>query len=496
MCVLASSHFDNVCDFVYEVYQMSINNWSGNRLFAEFALADLATLLGATILVFKPDATNVYEPASMVRSAAHDYIFLQMDSHSGCFKWLLPRCHEVVLAATIRSSPSCLFNVASASRHYAAHFFVIGATCLLKYAFEYTSDNMRYRTAFGENASLRMFFAFLSEAPTHTIIAGNTNDERVAFGRVMDDRRQMAAYLNRLCGRARFCGDQMLALIERERIQSNYEGQVMAATLLAKELRDAKDKQQQQQQQQQQQKQRKRRRLTDLLVCSSSKQHDESSASNVDSGSSATTAAACAAQLMLLPPLKRHNSLLVGCDAQEAQVATKIDTVTRLTRPPRLVHSSNLVNTQQQTSAAAAVEPTRPRNKTITQLHTRRSVDICLKNWTAYIPIFFLIFFHSIVHIACKDHSFSSSSSSFFHTCFVRSMLNVLDIASSCVIFEIFWLSSFVSEIFAAGNKKTSQFQTYKMKIKRDEMNGVEWVRTKRPIYLFHRRDLRSGGWD
>lgn len=109
--LLFLSHFENACDFIYQAYQLSVNNFCTNRLFEEFALEDLAELMRIRIVAFdvksgdesEPPSVKVYEPSIVKNKTSspssmpmlNDSIYLKVvqadDMNTSVYKWLMPK---------------------------------------------------------------------------------------------------------------------------------------------------------------------------------------------------------------------------------------------------------------------------------------------------------------------------------------------------------------------------------------------------------------------
>lgn len=112
-CGVSIRCFENACDFIYQVYQLSVNNFCNNRLFNQFALEDLAELLRVRIVVFETNQppsddherdsgvevslsrprVRVFEPKTCQNSSQilNDSVFIKLDHLEKIkFKWLMP----------------------------------------------------------------------------------------------------------------------------------------------------------------------------------------------------------------------------------------------------------------------------------------------------------------------------------------------------------------------------------------------------------------------
>lgn len=104
--LLFLSHFENACDFIYQAYQLSVNNFCTNRLFEQFALEDLAELMRIRIVAFhesEEPSVKVYEPSIVKNKTSspsnmpmlNDSIYLKVvqadDMNTSVYKWLMPK---------------------------------------------------------------------------------------------------------------------------------------------------------------------------------------------------------------------------------------------------------------------------------------------------------------------------------------------------------------------------------------------------------------------
>ena len=182
---------------------MSVNNFSRNRLFAKYALEDLADMLKLKILVFNTtvadhNSLSVYEPVNHFQLKLNDFVYLSVDKKdSAClFSWMMPKAREPVLGTTILSplnSDKYFIQLHRQPFVYAHHVVLL--------------DWARLFTCFSHesllsSACLFLYLRFMSECDARTL----TTVHELKFGDLVPtgDLAGMCSYLNRLGGERRF----------------------------------------------------------------------------------------------------------------------------------------------------------------------------------------------------------------------------------------------------------------------------------------------------
>lgn len=85
---------------MYQAYQLSVNNFSNNRLFDLFALEDFSELLKIRIVAFEvaankdePAIVKIYEPKEAIgkKNLLNDSVYLRVTNNGKIkYKWLMP----------------------------------------------------------------------------------------------------------------------------------------------------------------------------------------------------------------------------------------------------------------------------------------------------------------------------------------------------------------------------------------------------------------------
>ena len=170
--------FESALSFIYQAYQLSVNNFSGNRLFEQFATADLANLLGLNILVFNsndlesPAATiitdvHLFEPDVPACSIAleHDFVYLEASPNSQ-YTWLMPNSSKLLVS-------SRLFDAASTTTKRAHSSYFSNDAELYTTPTILLSSRELFRcfgsTLLTEHAHLA-FVEFMSECPVQMLV--------------------------------------------------------------------------------------------------------------------------------------------------------------------------------------------------------------------------------------------------------------------------------------------------------------------------------------
>lgn len=203
-------NFANVCDFVYQVYQIGVNNFSQNSLFSWHALQDLATILNIKIYVFRKnshkndtkliysanEAVNkdfiIYEPLhNDSKQKTNDSIFLHHDATANQFKWLMPKSHKTFIENNLLKPSQALVYFKTNPLYY-NRMLIINSLDLHKYFGDEVLNNL----------SLLLFIIFLNECPVHTLVSVHDLSFDMVFN--SKDPNDMIFYLNSIWGQTHF----------------------------------------------------------------------------------------------------------------------------------------------------------------------------------------------------------------------------------------------------------------------------------------------------
>ena len=218
--------FSNVFDFIYQVYQIGVNNFCINRLFESFALVDLADMLKVKIFVFdiKPSGKqasiaclngndikqidcNVFQPLTdRIGNSLkiNDCIFLSSNNCSKIrYKFLLPKSHQLLLNETLLAPKNSNKFFLRTKLTYSMHMTLLTKADISK-CFSFYDLNTNFK--------VNLFLKFLFESSVHTIIA--TSD--LKFG-PLNEPTQMIAFLNDVWGQDHFLLDEILAEIDENK---------------------------------------------------------------------------------------------------------------------------------------------------------------------------------------------------------------------------------------------------------------------------------------
>jgi hypothetical protein len=207
------------------VYQLSINNFSRNRLFVKYALEDLAEMLKLKILVFERiDNSNglkhpkcapehddphfdakssrslrVYEPKNIYNLQLNDYVYLcanESPTGSHTFSWLMYKGKQHLIDTTVLSfeNQDKYFVCVQHQPFFYAHQAVVLDRAYLFRCFSHE--------CLLSNVCIFLYLRFLGECAVQTLVSLN----ELKFSNLVQTRnvKEMCSYLNRLWGQRHF----------------------------------------------------------------------------------------------------------------------------------------------------------------------------------------------------------------------------------------------------------------------------------------------------
>jgi hypothetical protein len=203
---------------------MSVNNFSRNRLFARYALEDLAEMLKLKILVFETSTEKtsettttttkqcrfrapenepkIYEPINIFNLQLNDYVYLSASdiksgaSSSFSFTWLMCKAKQHVIQSTLLSTENR--NKYFVRLQHQPFFYTHQASVLNRaYLFKCFSHECLL-----SNMCIFLYLRFLGECAVHNLVSLN----ELNFSKLVQTRnvREMCSYLNRLLGERYF----------------------------------------------------------------------------------------------------------------------------------------------------------------------------------------------------------------------------------------------------------------------------------------------------
>lgn len=184
-------------DFLYQVYQISVNNFANNRLFANHAVSDLVEILKVKLFVFdKTDKKRVprcHEPANPYNLRLNDFIYLNsLTDIDGVkyYRWMMPNQKRSTLCSPHNNT---LTFLRAPSVSHSAYKIVIDRSELYK---RFT------QTTLVELPCITLFLRFLSETPVHTLITV----KEISCQAFLDTNRvlDLIDYLNQIWGQTHF----------------------------------------------------------------------------------------------------------------------------------------------------------------------------------------------------------------------------------------------------------------------------------------------------
>ncbi len=215
-------------DFIYQVYQIGVNNFSSNNLFSIYALEDLASLIKMKICLFEIKSyedTNfannlnggtsnennnlkrfklkIYEPSTAGNCVnfsmkINDYIFLSSNNNSKLkYKFLLPKSHQQLLSETLLST-KITNNFFLRTRLAYSNYMVLLSISDIKNCFS--------NQELSANINLNLFLKFLSESSVHTLVSIKELKFDLATNPI-----QMVTFLNEIWGQNHFLIEEILA---------------------------------------------------------------------------------------------------------------------------------------------------------------------------------------------------------------------------------------------------------------------------------------------
>ncbi|CAF0784315.1 unnamed protein product [Brachionus calyciflorus] len=206
-----SEDFPNVLEFIYQVYQISVNNFCRNKLFHKYAIDDLSNILNLKIVLFdscvdenylpkKIKKLKVYESFESQRLKINDCIFLEMVNDYE-YKWLMPKTKFEFINSIINPKEIKYFYFKISSKYS-------DQKILLKPEFVKKCLGIKLK----ENPNLILFYKFLGEIAVHSLISLNKVDFNLLLK--SQDSNEIVNYLNSLWGQNHFCLNHILKEIE------------------------------------------------------------------------------------------------------------------------------------------------------------------------------------------------------------------------------------------------------------------------------------------
>ena len=235
--------FSNVYDFIYQVYQIGVNNYSNNTLFKTYALEDLAHILKVKIFLFDIKSTSVssiddlvaassthptektenldvnsaktaclkiYEPEKTLTNGAtssisiNDFVYLSMSKNSKVkYKFLLPKLMQPIINDTLLSPQNRNVYYMQTKATYSNYLLLLSRSELNK-CFSHKE--------LCSNVNLILFLKFLSESSVHTLIS--LNDLKFDAVIYSSDHDKTVRFFNDIWGQNHFDLKEILAEIE------------------------------------------------------------------------------------------------------------------------------------------------------------------------------------------------------------------------------------------------------------------------------------------
>lgn len=193
-------------DFIFQVYQISVNNFSSNELFKKYAIEDLTEILSIKVIMFTNNQFNLIE--SKYLSSFHqinDYVILTCNKNEKIpFKWLMPKSMMDFINKNLLSNESTCFL--KNKTVYSNYMLIVDSSHL--YA---CFDDSQVQN----NLCLALFLKFLSESSVHTLISLNN----LEFDSIIkaNDVHKMINYLNELWGQNHFNLDDLMRSIQQKK---------------------------------------------------------------------------------------------------------------------------------------------------------------------------------------------------------------------------------------------------------------------------------------
>ena len=208
ICLFIHSDFKNVFDFIFQVYQISVNNFSSNELFKKYAIEDLTEILSIKVIMF----TNTNNQFNLIESKylssfhqINDYVFLTCNKNEKVpFKWLMPKSMmDFINKSLLGNESTCFLKNKTV---YSNYMLIVDSSHL--YA---CFDDAQMQN----NLCLALFLKFLSESSVHTLISLNN----LEFDSMIkaNDVHKMINYLNELWGQNHFNLDDLMRSIQQKK---------------------------------------------------------------------------------------------------------------------------------------------------------------------------------------------------------------------------------------------------------------------------------------
>lgn len=204
--------FCNVLEFIYQIYQISINNFSNNRLFKRFALEDLSIILNLKIILFNGEDGNFYpknkkfkvcESFETKKLHINDCVFLEKVGQLE-YQWLMPITKRDFLNSILVPEETQVYYFRVGDFYSNQSIFI-----------EANQVKKALGTKLNSNQNLVLFEKFLSELAVHSLISL----EKIDFDLLLNcsDENKIICYLNSLWGKQHFSLKKVLNEIEPNR---------------------------------------------------------------------------------------------------------------------------------------------------------------------------------------------------------------------------------------------------------------------------------------
>lgn len=160
--------FNSVYDYIYQIYQIGVNNFSDNKLFELFSLEDLADLFDINLIVFNNSEQNetktytIYKPNDS-DTQINDYVHLSFNKNNKIkYKWLMPNKTSCLIRKTLLNSMKSDDYFLKVNTNYSNRFLLIDSQCLFQCFGE---------TLLNSCLNVYLFSHFLSECSVHLLIS-------------------------------------------------------------------------------------------------------------------------------------------------------------------------------------------------------------------------------------------------------------------------------------------------------------------------------------
>lgn len=199
-------------EFIYQIYQISVNNFSNNKLFKKYAVEDLSNILNLKIILFNAEDGNFYptkkrlkvcESFETKKLRIYDCIFLEkvgeLDYH-----WLMPVTKKAFINSILAPGETQFY-----------YFKICGYYSKQKILLEASHIKKALGIQLKTNQNMILFQKFLSEIPVHSLISLG----KIDFDLLLNcaDNDEIVHYLNSLWGKNHFNLKKVLKEIEPNR---------------------------------------------------------------------------------------------------------------------------------------------------------------------------------------------------------------------------------------------------------------------------------------